>query len=352
MPGLRTPSRRWDLFCRVIDNYGDAGVSWRLAADLGARGERVRLWIDDPAPLAFMAPRGAPGVEVVHWTAEVVPAEPGDIVIEAFGCDPPPDFVERMAARTPPPLWLNLEYLSAEAWVERSHGLPSPQRNGLTKWFFFPGFGDRTGGLLREHGLLAERARFDRGAWLAAQGIAPRPGERIATLFCYDHPRIGDFAAALADAPTLLLATPGHAQRLLAGLRLPPAVRVHALPWFDQPGYDRLLWSADLNVVRGEDSVVRALWAGAPFVWHIYPQHDDAHAAKLQAFLALLTAGAEGPAACALAALWRRFNGLESGPLELPPAKAWLSTTQALRARLAAQDDLVTRLLAFTAGKT
>ena len=41
---------RWDLFCRALDNYGDIGVGWRLAADLGARGEAVRLWLDDPAP--------------------------------------------------------------------------------------------------------------------------------------------------------------------------------------------------------------------------------------------------------------------------------------------------------------
>ena len=61
---------RWDLFCRVIDNYGDIGVCWRLAADLGARGEAVRLWVDDPSALAWMAPQGAPGVELVHWTAQ------------------------------------------------------------------------------------------------------------------------------------------------------------------------------------------------------------------------------------------------------------------------------------------
>lgn len=352
MAGRRTPARTWDLFCRVIDNYGDAGVCWRLVADLAARGERVRLWIDDPSPLRFMAPHGVPGVEVVHWTADVAVREPADIVIEAFGCDPPPAFVARMAAREPAPVWLNLEYLSAEAWVERSHGLPSPQRNGLTKWFFFPGFTGRTGGLLREPGLLAQRAAFDRAAWLAGHGLRAHPDERIVTLFCYDHPRIADFVAALADAPTLLLATPGHAQRLLAGLTLPDVVRAQALPWFDQPGYDRLLWSADLNVVRGEDSVIRALWAGAPFVWHIYPQHDDAHAAKLRAFLGLLTADAAAPAAHTVSALWQRFNGLEAGPLELPPAAAWAAMSQALRSRLAAQDDLVTRLLAFTAGKT
>ena len=58
----------WDLFCRVIDNFGDIGVCWRLAADLAARGETVRLWVDDPAPLRWMAPHGAPRVDVHGWT--------------------------------------------------------------------------------------------------------------------------------------------------------------------------------------------------------------------------------------------------------------------------------------------
>ena len=59
------------------------------------------------------------------------------------------------------------------------------------------------------------------------------------------------------------------------------------LPMTDQEGYDRLLWSCDFNLVRGEDSFLRAQWAGRPFLWHIYPQADDAHLEKLTAFLRL-----------------------------------------------------------------
>ncbi|RYY80235.1 MAG: DUF2331 family protein [Comamonadaceae bacterium] len=119
----------WDIFCRVIDNHGDAGVCWRLAAELAARGHAVRLWIDDPAPLAFMAPHGQPGVEVIHWTEAAPDLVPGEVVVEAFGCDPPDAFVARMKA-APALSWINLEYLSAEPWVERNHGLPSPVNAG------------------------------------------------------------------------------------------------------------------------------------------------------------------------------------------------------------------------------
>ena len=44
-------SRSWDVFCRVVDNYGDAAVCWRLARQLAdEHGARVRLWIDLLAP--------------------------------------------------------------------------------------------------------------------------------------------------------------------------------------------------------------------------------------------------------------------------------------------------------------
>jgi hypothetical protein len=38
-------------------------------------------------------------------------------------------------------------------------------------------------------------------------------------------------------------------------------------------------------LVRGEDSFVRAQFAGKPFIWDIYPQDIDAHLKKLDAFL-------------------------------------------------------------------
>jgi len=330
----------WDVYCRVIDNLGDAGVGWRLAAGLAARGQRVRLVIDDASPLAFIAPQGAAGVEVLPWPG---PAVAGDVVIEAFGCDPPPATVAAMAQRPQPPAWINLEYLSAEPYVERSHGLPSPQwqgpGRGLTKWFFYPGFTPGTGGLLREGGLLAERDAFDRAAWLREQGIDLRPGERAVTLFCYANASLPALLDDLARRPTRLLLTPGPAQQQVT--TAPAGVRMHRLPWLTQAGFDRLLWASDLNFVRGEDSLVRALWAGAPFVWQAYPQHDGAHAEKL---MALLQAWQAPPA---VAALWQAWNGLRPEWPGLPPS--WAAQTRAWRQAQAAQPDLVTQLIAFVA---
>ena len=347
----------WDLFCRVIDNFGDIGVCWRLSADLGARGHSVRLWLDDPAALAWMAPAGASGVEVRHWTADMQMPKPGEVVVEAFGCDPPPAFVERMARSARPPLWINLEYLSAEAYVRRSHGLRSPQLSdpgqGLDKWFFYPGFEPGSGGLMREPGLMAERQRFDGRAWLQARGLAAQPGERVLSLFCYPGAPLCELLPALALAPTLLLVTPGGAnqalQAALAQQPMPPTLRCIDLPWLSQSDYDRLLWACELNFVRGEDSFVRAMWSGAPFVWQIYPQHDAAHAAKLDAFLVLMLESAEAPLDAAVRKLWLGWNGLRDGPLTLPEPSAWQMHALHWRGQLLAQVDLGSQLLGFVA---
>jgi uncharacterized repeat protein (TIGR03837 family) len=370
------PGRRWDVFCRVVDNLGDVGVCWRLACGLARRGQHVRLWIDEPGPLAWMAPGGEPGVQCVRWTTPWSPPqglfEPGDVVVEAFGCELPGEVLAAMAQRSRTaagaPLWLDLEYLSAEPWVRRSHGLPSPQFHGpaagLTRWFFFPGFEPGTGGLLREPGLLRTREAFDRDAWLAARGLARGAHERVLVVFCYDDaPALARLPhawhEATGDGRHLVLLTPGPAQRAGAGLDWPAGTRVHALPWRAQDDFDRLLWSADLATVRGEDSLVRAIWAGVPFLWQAYPQHDGAHAAKVEAMLDALAA-TDGLAA-PVAAAWRAWNataqafgsgaaqrpGVPESEWLLPPLQPWGAAVRAWRSRLAAQPDLVSQLLAF-----
>ncbi|HEY1130072.1 MAG TPA: elongation factor P maturation arginine rhamnosyltransferase EarP [Roseateles sp.] len=332
----------WDIFCRVIDNHGDLGVCWRLSRDLAARGHRARLWVDDAGALAWMAPNRPAGITLHAWPEGDVAEQPGDVVIEAFGCELPPAFVARMATQSPPPRWVNLEYLSAEDYVERSHGLASPQFHGpgagLTKHFFYPGFTPRTGGLLREPGLLESLAGFDGPAWLAGHGWAPHPGERVVSLFAYGNPALPALLDALAAEPTLLLACPGPLQPQVADR---PGLRTLALPYLPQDDYDRLLWACDLNFVRGEDSFVRAQWAGKPFVWHIYPQHDDAHRTKLEAFMS--RAGLPE----AWRAVWRGWNGFAPLPASLSGLAAARPQAAAWRAQLATQPDLLTQLQSF-----
>ena len=300
----------WDIFCRVIDNFGDIGVCWRLAVGLAARGERVRLWVDDASALSWMAPEDAPNVEVKAWTQPISTdsLEMGNVLVEAFGCEVAPEFIAAYAYNTGARglkgcknTWINLEYLSAEPFVERCHGLPSPVMRGpgagLTKHFFYPGFTPGTGGLLREPDLAKRQARFDRAAWLQQQGIQFN-GERLVSLFCYEPPALGELLEQLANETqaTRLMVTSGRAAAAVRACidsknRLQPSWNMREqlsfsyLPTLTQHEFDHLLWTCDLNFVRGEDSLVRALWANKPFVWQIYPQDDDAHHIKLDAFL-------------------------------------------------------------------
>jgi uncharacterized repeat protein (TIGR03837 family) len=307
--------------------------------------------MDDPSALRWMAPDGAPGVQVVPWTEDVPPLEPGEVVVEAFGCDPPPAFVARMAAAAPPPVWLNLEYLSAEAYVERSHGLPSPVMQGpgagLAKLFFYPGFTPRTGGLLREQDLPARRAAFDGSDWRATHGL--REGARVISLFCYEPAALPELLGQLTEAaqPTELLVTAGRAAAAVqaAGGRSAGALRLHPLPLLSQRDYDHLLWACDLNFVRGEDSLVRGLLAGVPCVWQIYPQDDEAHHAKLVAFLDWLQPPQD------LRGFFLAWNSVRPGPLPPLDVPAWRPSARTAFDRAQALPELAAELERFAAGR-
>lgn len=368
----------WDIFCTVVDNFGDVGVTFRLARQLVAEHNmNVRLWIDDLSAFARLCPAADTeaaqqwhdGVNVCLWPKAWQPVESADVVIEAFGCHLPPAQIEAMSAREPRPLWLNLEYLSAEEWVTGCHGLPSLQSSGVKKFFFFPGFRPTTGGLLREAGLIERRHAFEqdpsaRLAFLAEHGIYPHPQARLISLFAYEHAGLGAWLECLAqDAQSTHLLVPegriiGDVERglgvggLEAGSQLVRGnLTVQVLPFVRQEEYDRLLWCCAFNVVRGEDSFVRAQWAGRPFIWHIYEQDDDAHWAKLDAFLALYLEGLSDEAGRALTEVWRNWNAGQD------MVNSW-NTLEQHRAELSAhaerwcleralQDDLTTALVHF-----
>ena len=363
------PSRLWDIFCSVVDNYGDIGVCWRLAVNLAQRGQRVRLWIDDSAPLQWLAPHGHAGVKVLPWNRPLadasLPIEPADVLIEAFGCTLD-DAVQARWARqqhSHPGVWLNLEYLSAESHAERFHRLPSPVMSGpaagCVKYFFYPGFTPQTGGLLREPDLLLRQQAFDRTAWRTQWGVPE--DAHVLSLFCYEPPALAQLVQHLHSGPhgarVHALVTPGRTLQAVRAI-LPDALAhslqsqghacwgplvLHAMPWLEQVAFDELLWASDFNFVRGEDSLVRALWAGQPFVWQLYPQDDGAHHAKLQAFLDWMQAPS------GMRRFHEAWNGAQQAtlpPLAQQDLPQWQACVQAARSRLLTQQDLASQLLA------
>ncbi len=357
----------WNIFCNVIDNHGDVGVCWRLSAMLAGHGQQVRLWLDDPRDLEWMAPLPRAAVERRHWnpTIRYLADDVGDVLVEAFGCNIPEDFVTlhvaAAAADGQRRIWINLEYLSAEPAAWRSHGLPSPVRQaqgeGVSKFFYYPGFVAASGGLLREDDLLERRGLFDREAWLHNLGIAIGDTQLI-SLFCYEPRCLDQLLLQIARAPrhSRLLVTAGRAQAAtraaVAQLNVQEpswnkrgALSFSMIPQLTQTDYDHLLWACDINFVRGEDSWVRAVWAGRPMVWQCYPQQDQAHHAKLQAWLDML----QPPVS--LRQFHRIWNAASDEPLpELEPV-SWSACLIQLRQQLLQQPDLCTRLLRFVAEK-
>ena len=329
-------TKRWDIFCRVVDNFGDAGVCWRLARQLAAEHALdVCLWIDRVDVLAQLWPevnasvvtQCVEGVTVHRWQADSLPREDAAVVIEAFACELPESAVAAMSQREHPPLWINLEYLSAEPWVEGSHALWSVHAaSGLRKLFFFPGFTKATGGLLCEQNLEARRQAFlasERAAFLQAQGAPLDAQARYASVWAYPQPPLAGWLRSLAEGsqPWVCLIPEGHAWDEVAkvcGMPLAHGQPVQkgnltavGLPFLSQDDYDRLLWACDFNAVRGEDSFVRAQWAGRPLLWQPYRQDAAAHEAKLEAFLSRYAAAWPAPAAEAMTALHRSWSAGE-----------------------------------------
>ena len=397
-------SLQWDIFCKVVDNFGDIGVCWRLSNDIASRGHKVRLWVDDASALAWMAPHGSEGVQVMAWTqplnTDVRHLAPTDVLVEAFGCEPAPEFIASCAqiywAKSQndakngkiQPVWINLEYLTAESQAERNHGLPSPihagPAAGWIKWFFYPGFTQKTGGVLRELDLAARQARFNRSSWLSSQKIDWH-GETLVSLFCYEPPALAALIAQLDSQgvmgqPVHLLVAAGRAAQAVRDVTKDakepdklkmtgnsgqigylPSVFGHSLlsisylPLLGQTDFDHLLWACDLNFVRGEDSLVRAIWAGKPFIWQIYAQDDDVHQVKLDAFLDRLAAP---PSLRAFHRCWNAqdLTGPDAEPRlaqslgsELANLPQWQRTVRAARSGLQAQNDLTSNLLNFVA---
>ncbi|MFJ2429024.1 elongation factor P maturation arginine rhamnosyltransferase EarP [Pseudomonas sp. NPDC087804] len=342
---------RWDIFCTVVDNYGDIGVTWRLARQLVAEHALpVRLWVDDLRAFERICPeidinvaqQIQQGVEVRHWPSEWLHTEAADVVIAAFACQLPSDYMDAMAEREKPPLWMNLDYLSAEDWVIGCHGLPSVKYKTVQKFFFFPGFQAGTGGLLRERGLLERRRQFQQDAqaqrtFLQGLGIDRAEGAQLISLFAYENAGLASWLDVLAadSQPTHLLVPEGRvlgdvAQWLdvetlsVGAIHVRQSLTVQVLPFVRQDQYDHLLWCCDFNAVRGEDSFVRAQWAGRPMLWHIYQQDEDIHLDKLDAFLALYTKGLSPAAAEAMNGLWRAWSaGQPIGEHWLASRKHW-----------------------------
>lgn len=343
------------IFCQVIDNFGDAGVCWRLARQFAQQEKlQVTLWIDDLRALQHLRPgldtalqrQECDGFTICRWEADGLPDINGaDLVIEAFGCRLSDAIVAAMADRETPPVWINLEYLSAEKWVEQSHRLPSPHpRYALTKYFYFPGFSSATGGLLKESFVDARRAAMtnddkQRQAFAQKLGLSLNTTSTLVSLFCYPYAPVQSLLSAMQTAsPVTCLIPAGVATSQLAdyfsvtpqaGMQFQRGVLTcHIVPFLEPDDFDSLLALCDVNFVRGEDSFVRAQWAARPLIWQAYPQEQAVHLEKVQSFLDVYLRHCAPGAAQVLRQFIMRWNGGSTQDLDWMSLQSQLTDLQ------------------------
>ena len=361
--------QRWDIFCKIVDNFGDIGVCWRLARQLQSEhGLQIRLWTDDLEAAQKIisglniaeSRQVCDKITILKWPnidkeagADFVQA--AEVVIETFSCGLPPAYLAAMAQQQSPvskTKWINLEYLSAEPWVADFHAKPSPQANGLTRYFYFPGFTDATGGLIRERDVIGhcyDKSRSD------------LDGLKI-SLFCYPHAPIHDLLTAMAEsnrrincyvpASSILpqIADFFGEETIDAGDYLSKKnLHLYVLPFLSQTDYDGLLCDCDINFVRGEDSWIRAIWASKPFIWEPYFQDENTHIKKLNAFLDLFYADLE-----AKQVVYEAHSAWVAGQLSNEVWQVYLDNLSAIDTftrqqskKLAKLEDLASKLVIF-----
>ena len=203
----------------------------------------------------------------------------------------------------------------------------------------------------------------EQGLFWSKFGLSqPEQDELRISMFCYENPALPELFQMWAEGERTItcLVPEGIALESLAKFfpldkNLTRFTRgrlsIHTIPFTDQDQYDELLWACDVNFVRGEDSFVRAQWAAQPFIWHIYPQEENAHWAKLNAFTDAYCAGMSAQQAAATQDFWRAFNA-GSGVGATWPAfaralPALRQHNRAWAAQLAARPDLASGLADF-----
>lgn len=365
---------RWDIFCKIVDNFGDIGVCWRLAQQLKVEhGIQVQLWVDDlsvtkkliPTLDASLQTQTISGVTINAWHKDTKFSQVADVVIETFSCELPPSYLAHLTTNTP---WINLEYLSAEPWVEDFHAKHAKYGH-LSRHFFFPGFTPTTGGLLREHNVVKNNQQLTsnkqlKQCFFQTLNLPMHEGIKV-SLFCYPHAPIQALLKAMANANQIIhcyvpatailpqIASYFSKKTIQTGDVLRDKnLNCHILPFLSQEDYDKLLATCDINFVRGEDSWIRAIWAGKPFIWQPYFQSEDTHLTKLNAFLTLFFAGCEDETqqvAHKLHTAWQT-NDVPIAVWEnyLNKRTALTSFTQKQTNKLANQTDLATKLVIFS----
>ena len=278
-----------DIFCQVIDNYGDVGVAYRLAREFKRvyPNKKLRFVINQIEELNLI--RKSENIEVILYKDISKIENSADLIIESFGCEIPKEYMDKALKNVK--LIINLEYFSAEKWVDDFHLQESFLGGNLKKYFFIPGLSEKSGGILLDNEFLERKKKVEANKeyYLEKFGIKEKY-DLIGSVFSYEK----NFDSLIEELKKLnkkviLLILSEKTQKNFIKYfdngNNYDKIKFVKLPFFTYDKYEELLALCDFNLVRGEDSFVRALLLGKPFLWHIYPQDENTHIKKLESFL-------------------------------------------------------------------
>ena len=278
-----------DIFCQVIDNYGDVGVAYRLAREFKRvyPNKKLRFVINQIEELNLI--RKSEDIEIILYKDISKIENSADLIIESFGCEIPKEYMDKALKNAK--LIINLEYFSAEKWVDDFHLQESFLGGNLKKYFFIPGLSEKSGGILLDNEFLERKKKVEANKEYYLEKFEIKEKyDLIGSVFSYEK----NFDSLIEklkklDKKIILLILSEKTQKNFIKYfdngNNYDKIKFVKLPFFTYDKYEELLALCDFNLVRGEDSFVRALLLGKPFLWHIYPQDENTHIKKLESFL-------------------------------------------------------------------
>ena len=300
-----------DIFCEIIDNFGDIGVVYRISKELKKIFQNVRIRIVLNRLEEFKAINkkvkdtdyqeidGLICVTEKYVKENIETFGVSDVFIEAFGCNVPEEYVKQ--AKENSKLWINLEYLSGEKWIEDFHLCESLiDSKTLKKIFFMPGFSEKSGGVIIDSGFL-ERMKYGKEnrdeVFKKYFKDFDLKDKFIGTVFSYEK-NFENLLETLKnyEKETVLLLMGEKTQKSFSEILKKNLIEDYGnivkygkitmiySDFFSQEEYEEIISASDFNFTRGEDSFVRGIISGKPFMWHIYLQEEKAHMDKIKAF--------------------------------------------------------------------
>lgn len=315
------------VLCKVVDNFGDIGVVYRLCRALTNIDPQIqiRLVVSDLVSFSKLAEKVDPkksvqefhGWKVFDWNNDAVCREEFEndipqIILECFQCGRPdwledilfaPDFEKKGITVQ----IVNIEYLTAESWADDFHLLKSGTRSSCVKKInFMPGFTEKTAGLIQDNAFMSylkdsgqrmitlkQYVKDHFKHYLYYSIVKNELMNSSYKILVFSYPKNFDFFYEAVDE----FAANKHVEVYVAngagyksfrenkGYYRKKNFNVTILPYLNQQEWDAFLCNMDFLMIRGEDSFSRAVLSGIPFIWNIYPQDEEYHLVKLKAFL-------------------------------------------------------------------